>query len=43
MQSVSALSQFTFSPLLDAIEKNIWENGKFEERKMRNIRNLVGM
>jgi GTP-binding protein HflX len=27
---ISALSQSTFNPLLDAIEKNIWDNGKFE-------------
>ncbi|MDP3047937.1 MAG: GTPase HflX [Thermodesulfovibrionales bacterium] len=27
---VSALRQSTFNPLLDVIEKNIWDNGKFE-------------
>ncbi|MBU4320245.1 MAG: GTPase HflX, partial [Nitrospinae bacterium] len=27
---ISALRQSTFNPLLDVIEKNIWDNGKFE-------------
>ncbi|MDO8746427.1 MAG: GTPase HflX, partial [Thermodesulfovibrionales bacterium] len=30
---ISALRQSTFNPLLDVIEKNIWNNGKFEGEK----------